>query len=294
MLIAYLDEFGHVGPYISPSHPKFFHNPVFGYAGIVLPSTAVRPFGAKFERIKEREFRSEIHRSGRHPRRWEKKGSEIFTTGSFGRYPERVGFVADLSDYLTRLNGRIFFYGEVKTTGSPAESGESAADRTKKALSETVRRLCEYADSRGEDLLVVLDEGGPMPREDAITAMAQFIYSSSDPRMKRILEVPMQLESHRYGAMQYADWLCAILSRASHFHFSSSSEFAWAPGVMSRVVVNRATQESRVWVPAKHERVTAVALSHPAKWIDRRPSGERPRRTAHLTQRIGDIVLGQG
>lgn len=290
MLIAYLDEFGHVGPYISPTHQKFFHNPVFGYAGIVLPSTAVRAFGARFERTKEREFRSEIHQSGKHPRRWEKKGAEIFTTGSFGRYPERVEFISDLSDYLTRLKGRIFFYGEVKTPGSPKESGETAAQRTKKALGETVRRLCEYADSQDEDLLLLLDEGGPMPREDAITAMAQFIYSSSDPRMKRILEVPLQLESHRYGAMQYADWLCAVLSRATHFHFSPSAEFAWAPGVVSRIVLGRATQESRVWVPSSHERVTPVALAHPSKWIDR--PIDHPRRSTHLTQRIGDAVLG--
>lgn len=123
MLIAYLDEFGHVGPYIAPDHRKFFHNPVFGYAGIVLPSTAVRAFGARFERVKEREFRSEIHASGRHPRRWEKKGAEIFTTGSYERYPERVDFITDLAEYATRLGGRIFFYGEVKPTGSPAESG---------------------------------------------------------------------------------------------------------------------------------------------------------------------------
>lgn len=291
LLIAYLDEFGHVGPYIAPDHRKFFHNPVFGYAGIVVPSTAVRAFGARFERVKEREFRSEIHASGRHPRRWEKKGAEIFTTGSYERYPERVDFITDLAEYATRLGGRLFFYGEVKPLGSPAESGETAAVRTKKALTETVRRLCDYAESRGEDLLVVLDEGGPMPREEAITAMAQFIYSSPDPKMKRILEVPMQLESHRYGSMQYADWLCAVLSRAVHFHFSTSDEFVWAPAVLGRVIQSRATQESRIWVPSLHERVSARGLSHSIKWTNRPTEPDRRRRSAHLTQRIADSLL---
>lgn len=219
------------------------------------------------------------------------KGAEIFTTGSYERYPERVDFITDLAEYATRLGGRLFFYGEVKPLGSPAESGETAAVRTKKALTETVRRLCDYAESRGEDLLVVLDEGGPMPREEAITAMAQFIYSSPDPKMKRILEVPMQLESHRYGSMQYADWLCAVLSRAVHFHFSTSDEFVWAPAVLGRVIQSRATQESRIWVPSLHERVSARGLSHSIKWTNRPTEPDRRRRSAHLTQRIADSLL---
>lgn len=294
MLIAYLDEFGHVGPYVSPEHRKFFHNPIFGYAGIVLPSTSVRAFGAMFERAKEREFRSEIHESGKHPRRWEKKGSEIFTTGSYARYPQRVDLIADLADYLVRRDGRIFFYGDVKPVGSPAESGETAAATTRRALTEAVRRLCAYADARDDDLLVLLDEGGPLPREEAITAMAQFIYASSAPHMKRVLEVPMQLESHRYGAVQFADWICAALTRASHFHFTPSAEFAWAPNVIARVVQNRSTSESRIWVPASHDRVKDVALAHPRKWANRASARAQVTRSTRPTQRIRDAVEGSG
>lgn len=53
MLIAYLDEFGHQGPYISHSHPKFKTHPAFGYAGYVLPAENVRKLGGYFEHIKE-------------------------------------------------------------------------------------------------------------------------------------------------------------------------------------------------------------------------------------------------
>ena len=42
MIVAYLDEFGHVGPYISTMHKKFKDHPLFGYAGIVLPEDAIR------------------------------------------------------------------------------------------------------------------------------------------------------------------------------------------------------------------------------------------------------------
>ena len=36
--IAYLDEFGHIGPYIRRSHEIHNTSPVFGLGGIVLPA----------------------------------------------------------------------------------------------------------------------------------------------------------------------------------------------------------------------------------------------------------------
>ena len=40
--VAYLDEFGHVGPYIGRSDPRHNTSPVFGFAGFILPAEAVR------------------------------------------------------------------------------------------------------------------------------------------------------------------------------------------------------------------------------------------------------------
>ena len=34
---AYLDEFGHIGPYLGRHHPRHNDSPVFGFAGLVLP-----------------------------------------------------------------------------------------------------------------------------------------------------------------------------------------------------------------------------------------------------------------
>lgn len=289
MLVAYLDEFGHVGPYISPEHKKFFHHPLFGYAGIVLPEQSVRAFGARFEHRKARMFRHDIIRDGKHPRRWEKKGSELYTSGAQLRYPERNLQIADLGTYLSRLNGKFFFYGELKPVGSIKETGQTPAETTRTALVGAVRRLCAYADGQGQDLLVLLDRGGPMPREEAITAMASFIYSSPDPAMKRILEVPMELESHRYGAMQFADWTCAILSRASHFHFTNSDEFAWSPAVLQSLLYGRTVRDSRIWLPAASRRITLKTLVHANKWIN---SDSHLGNKAHsrLTHTVADAV----
>ena len=37
-LFAYLDEFGHIGPYVARQHPSYKESPVFGLAGFVLPA----------------------------------------------------------------------------------------------------------------------------------------------------------------------------------------------------------------------------------------------------------------
>ncbi|MDY2669804.1 DUF3800 domain-containing protein [Schaalia hyovaginalis] len=290
MIVAYLDEFGHVGPYISTAHKKFKDHPLFGYAGIVLPEASIRSFGAKFEQVKARQFRSEIVKTGKHPRRWEKKGAEMFTTGAYSKYPERVDFISDLADYMARLGGKIFFYGEEKPAGTEKETGQSAADRTRAVLTESVRRLCRYADLRGENLTIFLDKGGPMPREEAITSLAQFIYASPDPPMKRIVEVPMELESHRYGAVQFADWMCAIASRATHFHFSDSDEFSWAPNVFGAVFNERALDESRIWLPSQERPVRAKAIKHTRKWRTSE-SASAIHHGAHMTQRIRDAMI---
>lgn len=291
VLVAYLDELGHVGPYISTEHKKFNHNPIFGYGGIVLPESRIRRFGAKFEHTKARQFRNEIIPSGKHPRRWEKKGSEIFSTGAYVKYPERVDLAADLADYLHKLGGHVVFYGHRKPFGTTKETGRTPSETTTLSLTETVRRLCRYADKRDQSLMVLLDRGGPMPREEAITAMASFIYSSEEQSVKRIVEVPVELESHRYGSMQYADWICSILSRASHFHFSDSTEFSWAPPVLEGIIGGRVMPGSRIWIPEHKWAVTEKALVQPGKWIESsKAKSLSGARSEHLTQSVRDAI----
>ncbi|MFC5337560.1 DUF3800 domain-containing protein [Leucobacter denitrificans] len=231
MLIAYLDEFGHVGPYIGTNHKKFFHNPVFGYAGILVPAENVRRFG-----------------------------------------------------------GNCFYSGVVMPLGTTTMTGQTPAELTSRVLIDVVKRLCLYAERNGRNLTVLLDQGGPMPREDAITRMASFIYSAKEPEMKRIIEVPMQLESHRYGAMQFADWLCAITSRTVHYHFTDSNEFDWAPNAFKNIVRNWATTESRIFVPETHSSVRTRSLIHPLKWVDSNFNSQLRTPGATLQQCVGDAL----
>ena len=86
--IAYLDEFGHVGPYVARSDPRHNDSPVFGLAGFVMPADKVRGFGTWFFKRKCELLDFEIQRSGEHPAVWEKKGSSLYTVRNVQRYPE--------------------------------------------------------------------------------------------------------------------------------------------------------------------------------------------------------------
>ena len=63
---AYLDEFGHVGPYVARNDPNYRESPVFGLAGFVLPTDQVRGFGNWFYQRKCELLGFEIERLGRH------------------------------------------------------------------------------------------------------------------------------------------------------------------------------------------------------------------------------------
>ena len=60
---AYLDEFGHIGPYVSRQDSKHNDSPVFGLAGFILPSERVRRFSTWFFQRKRELLSYEIKSS---------------------------------------------------------------------------------------------------------------------------------------------------------------------------------------------------------------------------------------
>lgn len=80
LYFAYLDEFGHIGPYLGRCDPAHNDSPVFGPGGMILPYTAVRQFSTWFFQIKCNLLRWELAQNGQHPATWEKKGSALFTS----------------------------------------------------------------------------------------------------------------------------------------------------------------------------------------------------------------------
>lgn len=89
MLLAYLDEIGEAGAFVSRTDSRFNTSPAFGYAGFVLPAAEARRFGMWFTQEKRKVYASEIAASG-HPAQSEKKGSSIFRELTLKDYPQQV------------------------------------------------------------------------------------------------------------------------------------------------------------------------------------------------------------
>ena len=76
---AYLDEFGHIGPYVARQHPRHNDSPVFGLAGFVMPSEHLHGFGTWFFQRKCDLRAFEIERSSQHPALLGKEGGQPST-----------------------------------------------------------------------------------------------------------------------------------------------------------------------------------------------------------------------
>jgi hypothetical protein len=116
--LVYLDEFGHIGPFMSRDSPKHNESPVFGLAGIILPEQAIRPFATKFLQLKEYIFAGEIKASGKLASHWEKHGTHIFTPKLVARYPHFRSTGFRILNYVRDFRGRVFYYGREKIRGT--------------------------------------------------------------------------------------------------------------------------------------------------------------------------------
>lgn len=266
MLTAYIDEFGHDGPYISDDHRRFNQHPVFGYAGFVLPSENIRDMGAIFKRERNTLFRSLIEKSST-PHQWERKGNEFFSTGSIERFPSHVRVFRSLVTQLHRLGGFIFYYGDEKAIGTVKETGCDSKETAARALKETINRLCRHADSANEDLLIIADSITDKTRREVAAQMYSHIYSRSSyvPEMRRVVEAPLHIESRLNTNVQFADWICALVARASHYQLIRNSEFGWAAEHFGNSLQGKFTFESKL-----HLRVGSE-IHHSEVFFERRP-----------------------
>ena len=206
---AYLDEFGHIGPFISRTDPRYKDSPVFGLAGFVLPAAKVRGFGTWFYQRKCELLDFEIKRSGVHPAVWEKKGASLFTVTNVTKYRELRTLTNRLLNKLTTLGGFVFYVGIAKTS-TPLDHDPNQL--YKRVLVNAIKRLddfCEHDCDPAARFIVLLDEHDQ--RSALITAAAQSMYGLA-PR-RHLIEPPFHLQSHRYQTLHAADWIAGLVGR---------------------------------------------------------------------------------
>ena len=208
--VAYLDEFGHVGPYVARSDSRHKASPVFGFAGYIMPAEAVRGFGTWFFKRKGELFARQMALSPKHPATWERKGSELFRAVAVRNNRNVRDLPGRLFREISRVGGRVFYVG-IQKTASPAE--HRANDLYSGMLREAIWRLDQFCAAEGGPrarFFLALDEFSG--REELLTQVSRDMYGAEEPR-RALIEPPFHLESHGYQTVQAADWIAALVGR---------------------------------------------------------------------------------
>ncbi|MGC2392217.1 MAG: DUF3800 domain-containing protein [Methylovirgula sp.] len=203
---VYLDEFGHIGPYMTRAGQRYNESPVFGLAGIILPEDAIRPFATKFLQLKQHIFKNEISRSGLLAANWEKKGSTIFTTKHLAKYPHFKSTGFRLLNYTRNCGGKVFYYGREKILGT---TNVNSTGLYTTILGHTIRQLDNYCSTENKNFVMVVDEHST--RRQLLITASKTMYGSDPAR--HMLSPPFEVESYINQNIQAADWLAAIIGR---------------------------------------------------------------------------------
>jgi len=243
MQIAFLDEFGHIGPFVSRAHAKFNHSPVFGLAGFVLPHEEVRSFSTWFFQLKNGMFAADLRASTQHPATWEKKGVEIFNTRNVKRYAVIREGASRLLNRINKSGGRVFYYGRQKYK-KPEDSHPSGLYTT--CMGHTIRQLDRYAIYKHKCFMVILDQHSDRLKLLETSAKTMF---GNDPARK-LVEAPFQVESHLYQTVQAADWIAALVGRVMAYRAAPHeyADWEWAERLYG-ARIDAVSTHSKLWRP---------------------------------------------
>jgi hypothetical protein len=257
--VAYLDEFGHVGPFISRSHPMHNTSPVFGLGGFVLPVEHVRSFASYFYRLKCNLLAFEIEQAGTPAYLWEKKGASLYTTENVLKYPELHRATARLMNRIQKEEGMVFYVG-VQKTHAPEKHDSKALYRA--VLKEAIKRLDDFCGRSECQFMIVLDETKDRKFREEIVAEAS-LEMFGEARGERMIEPPIQAESHLFQTLQCADWICGLVGRAGCYLVAPTEyeELIWVPKYFSRRLA-RAAPISGIRPRASNAAVELSATEH--------------------------------
>ncbi len=248
--VVYLDEFGHIGPFISRDHEKHKTSPVFGFGGLVLPIAAVRDFAIYFYKLKCRLLKFELEQQDEPAYRWEKKGAQLYTVKNVEKYRELRTATGRLLNHLKQLGGHVIYGGEHKAVGAATAP---SAKIFKHHLLQLVRQADRFCAARQATFMLLLDEqqAGSVWREMNVEACTLAMFAAEPDRCRTLVEPPLQGESYLFQTLQCADWICGLIGRLCTYQVASHQYADW-----------------EIFHRYFHDRVKAAAL--PCSRLDRR------------------------
>lgn len=249
VIIAFLDEFGHIGPFVSRTDAHFRHSPVFGLAGYVLPHHKVRHFATFFFQLKTRMLSAELAFVQDHPATWEKKGSELITTRNIKKYRHIREGLFRLITEISKCGGKLVFYGREKYQ-NPQASNPGGLYTT--VLGHTIRLIDSYCCKKNTEFMMLLDQHSDRLR--LLESASKTMFSPTNPA-RCLIEPPFQVESHLYQTIQAADWLATLFGRLHAFTVEPSqySEWEWAETYFGQRLRSLSTHSS-LWRPASAQK----------------------------------------
>lgn len=247
MLLAYIDEIGETGAFVSKDHSRFNTSPAFGYAGFIIPEKNARPFGQQFTYVKRSLFKKEIEQAN-DPGKWERKGADIFRATTPTTHPYQLRAFNGLIKRLRANGGQVFFYAGEKPVGTPRQVQFDPQEREAEAMRETLNRLCSQAEESDHNLLVMIDQITEKTRAERLPNMYGHILSRASERqeMKRIVEPPMHVDSVLSANIQFADWIAAAVTRAIEYQLLQDSPYDWVPSQLGHVMHGGITHKSKL------------------------------------------------
>lgn len=210
MYIAYLDEFGHIGPFVSRSDDLYWENPVFGFAGLILPANRTREFGTWFFNMKRKLLKWEIDKSGSHPARWEKKGASLYTLRNITKYKDLHEFTYRFLNKIEYFGGNIIYRGVQKYAHPEKHDSKKLYEKVLIESITQINAFVKFDSSVPDTFILVVDEHAE--RKNLLVAVTRAMYNRKMP-IDRMIEPPFQVESQNYQTLQAADWVAGIIGR---------------------------------------------------------------------------------
>lgn len=234
MLLAYIDEIGQSGAFVSHEHPRYNESPAFGYAGFVLPAASAREFGAYFTHTKRNLYSTLIEKDNLHPGRFEVKGADLLYAKVHDEQPQNLRVLASLFSTLRNFNGTLFYYAAEKPIGTPKETNTGSTEiveRESEAMRETLNRIARHAEYCDEPVMVMMDQINEKSRKQRLPQIYSHILgrAAEHEDMKRIIEPPMHIDSELSSNIQFADWIAAFTKRAIDYQLVKNSRYKWLP-----------------------------------------------------------------
>jgi hypothetical protein len=225
---VYLDEFGHIGPYVSSTHPKYNDSPVFGLAGMLLPVEEVREFAIWFYQLKCKLLAYDLQHSNPGnlpPYHWEKKGSQVYTVRNVAKYQDLRQATNRILNRIKKAGGHVFYTGIHKT--AMPEDHDSAKVFSQQLL-QTVRKIDQFCAAEKSTFMMLLDEqqAGDAWRMRNVEACTLAMFEDKE-KCRTLVEPPLQGESHLFQTLQCADWLCGLIGRLTGYSAVPSEYPDW-------------------------------------------------------------------